>query len=239
MKKYIIIILSLVFGTSILSNAITYKKTNPKNEIYNDDYPQSIVETVENKVENATENEIAEEIVLENENIAEIEETEKNNKLEIKSIISEEKQVEQPKTSIAKTESKPTEKVTIQENNTNNNNSGIQTKEETKQVENVNSNNKTEEKKTSEQVVTKEEFKENSNVINTIKNVINNNQSEDMKNYGYKIVVDSSIVDITSQFTYTEQRVIDKIAWKFGTIRIYARDYYCNGQYVWTECFII
>ena len=99
--------------------------------------------------------------------------------------------------------------------------------------------NKTEEKKTSEQVVTKEEFKENSNMINTIKNVINNNQSEDMKNYGYKIVVDSSIVDITSQFTYTEQRVIDKIAWKFGTIRIYARDYYCNGQYVWTECFII
>ena len=71
------------------------------------------------------------------------------------------------------------------------------------------------------------------------KNVINNNQSEDMKNYGYKIVVDSSIVDITSQFTYTEQRVIDKITWKFGTIRIYARDYYCNGQYVWTECFII
>lgn len=221
MKKYIIIILSLVFGTSILSNAITYKKTNPKNEIYNDDYPQSIVETVENKVENATENEIAEEIVLENENIAEIEETEKNNKLEIKSIFSEEKQVEQPKTSIAKTGSKPTEKVTIQENNTINNNSAIQTKEETKQV------------------VTKEEFKENSNMINTIKNVINNNQSEDMKNYGYKIVVDSSIVDITSQFTYTEQRVIDKIAWKFGTIRIYARDYYCNGQYVWTECFII
>ena len=239
MKKYIIIILSLVFGTSILSNAITYKKTNPKNEIYNDDYPQSIVETVENKVENATENEIAEEIVLENENIAEIEETEKNNKLEIKSIFSEEKQVEQPKTSIAKTGSKPTEKVTIQENNTINNNSAIQTKEETKQVEIVNSNNKTEEKKTSEQVVTKEEFKENSNMINTIKNVINNNQSEDMKNYGYKIVVDSSIVDITSQFTYTEQRVIDKIAWKFGTIRIYARDYYCNGQYVWTECFII
>lgn len=238
MKKYIIIILSLVFGTSILSNAITYKKTNSKNEIYNDDYPQSIVETVENKVENVAENEIAEEIVLENENFAEIEENAKNHKLEIQSIIAEEKQVKQPKTSIAKTESKPTEKVTNQENNTTNN-ATIQTKEETKQAENVNHNNKTEEKKTSEQVVTKEEFKENSNMINTIKNVINNNQSEDMKNYGYNIVVDSSIVDITSQFTYTEQRVIDKIAWKFGTIRIYARDYYCNGQYVWTECFII
>lgn len=238
MKKYIIIILSLVFGTSILSNAITYKKTNSKNEIYNDDYPQSIVETVENKVENVTENEIAEEIVLENENITEIEESAKNHKLEIQSIIAEEKQVEQPKTSIAKTESKPIKKVTNQENNTTNN-STIQTKEETKQAKNVNHNNKTEEKKTSEQVVTKEEFKENSNMINTIKNVINNNQSEDMKNYGYNIVVDSSIVDITSQFTYTEQRVIDKIAWKFGTIRIYARDYYCNGQYVWTECFII
>ena len=84
-----------------------------------------------------------------------------------------------------------------------------------------------------------EEYKTNDAMINTIKNVINSKQSEDMKLYGYNIVVDSSIVDITSQFTYTEQRVIDKIKYKFGTIRVYARDYYNNGQYICTQCYII
>ena len=69
-------------------------------------------------------------------------------------------------------------------------------------------------------------------MINTIKNVINSNQSEDMKLYGYNVVVDSSIIDITSQFTYTEQRVIDKIKYKFGTIRIYARDKYNKAEYI-------
>lgn len=238
MKKYIIIILSLVFGTSILSNAITYKKTNPKNEIYNDDYPQSIVENVENETENSIESDIAENVILQNESSIENEKAEEDSKAIIEKITSEEKQITQPKIYIATTEKKITEESKANNINTTNN-SEIQIKEETKQVENTNTNVKSEEKKTTEQPVKKEEFKENSNMINTIKNVINNNQSEDMKNYGYNIVVDSSIVDITSQFTYTQQRVIDKIAWKFGTIRIYARDYYCNGQYVWTECFII
>ena len=63
-------------------------------------------------------------------------------------------------------------------------------------------------------------------MINTIKNVINSNQSEDMKLYGYNIVIDSSIVEDTSQFTYTKQRVI-------------ARDYYNNGQFICTQCYII
>lgn len=238
MKKYILIILSLVFGTSILSNAITYKKTNPRNEINYNEYPQSIVENVENETENSIESDIAENVILQNESSIENEKAEEDSKVIVEKTTSEEKQITQPKTSIATVEKKVTEESKTNNINTTNN-SEIQVKEETKQVENINTNVKSEEKKTTEQPVKKEEFKENSNMINTIKNVINNNQSEDMKNYGYNIVVDSSIVDITSQFTYTQQRVIDKIAWKFGTIRIYARDYYCNGQYVWTECFII
>ena len=84
-----------------------------------------------------------------------------------------------------------------------------------------------------------EEYKQNDAMINTIKSIINSNKSEDMIEYGYEIVVDSSIVNATSQFTYTQQRVIDKIKWKFGTIRIYARDYYSNGQYICTQCYII
>lgn len=84
-----------------------------------------------------------------------------------------------------------------------------------------------------------EEYKVNQEMINKITSIINNNQTEDMKNFGYQIVVDSSITSMTSQFTFTEKRVKDKIAWKFGTIKVYARDYYRNGNYVWTECYII
>lgn len=84
-----------------------------------------------------------------------------------------------------------------------------------------------------------EEYKINEKKIAEIRNIINSNPSEDMKLYGYEIVVDSSITEVTTQFTFTEKRVKDKIAWKFGTIRIYAQDYYRNGQYITTECYLI
>lgn len=84
-----------------------------------------------------------------------------------------------------------------------------------------------------------EEYKINEKKIAEIRNIINSNPSEDMKLYGYEIVVDSSITEITTQFTFTEKRAKDKITWKFGTIRIYAQDYYRNGQYITTECYLI
>ena len=84
-----------------------------------------------------------------------------------------------------------------------------------------------------------EEYKINEKKIAEIRNIINSNPSEDMKLYGYEIVVDSSITEVTTQFTFTEKRVKDKIAWKFGTIRIYAQDYCRNGQYITTECYLI
>lgn len=84
-----------------------------------------------------------------------------------------------------------------------------------------------------------EEYRVNEKKIAEIRNMINSNPSEDMKLYGYEIVVDSSITEVTTQFTFTEKRVKDKIAWKFGTIRIYAQDYYKNGQYITTECYLI
>lgn len=84
-----------------------------------------------------------------------------------------------------------------------------------------------------------EEYKKNNQMINKLKEIIKNNETEDMKNYGYEIVVDSSIVELTNQFTLTESRVINKIRLKYGTIRIYSQDYYSNGEYVTTQCFII
>ena len=89
------------------------------------------------------------------------------------------------------------------------------------------------------QEVKAEEYKVNNQMISRIKEIIKDNETEDMKMYGYNIVVDSSIPDITNEFTFSEQRVINKLILKFGTIKIYARDYYNNGVYISTQCFII
>lgn len=92
---------------------------------------------------------------------------------------------------------------------------------------------------TKPQVTNEEKYVRNDAMINRIKEVINNNPSEYMKNFGYEIVVDSSIKELTNQFTFTETRVKGFINFKFGTIRIYAEDYYKNGQLIMTECYII
>ena len=76
-------------------------------------------------------------------------------------------------------------------------------------------------------------------IINQMKNIINSNPSSYMKQFGYNIVVDSSIVNQTTGFTYTDTRVKNTIANSFGTIRIYARDYYVGNELRWTEGFIL
>ena len=75
-------------------------------------------------------------------------------------------------------------------------------------------------------------------MINRIKSVIENNPSEYMTTYGYDIVVDSSIKEHCNQFTFTETRVKGYITYRFGTIKIYAEDYYRNGQLIMTECYL-
>lgn len=89
-------------------------------------------------------------------------------------------------------------------------------------------------------VVAKDEEKyvRNDAMINKIKQVIEANESEYMKTYGYNVVVDSSIKEHANQFTFTETRVKGYITYCFGTIKIYAEDYYRNGQLIMTECYI-
>lgn len=82
-------------------------------------------------------------------------------------------------------------------------------------------------------------YKYNATITEKIKQDIKNNESTYMKQYGYTIVIDESIVTQTNQFTYTNNRVKNMIINKFGTIRIYARDYYLNGNYMYTEAYII
>ncbi len=84
-----------------------------------------------------------------------------------------------------------------------------------------------------------EKYIRNDTMISKIKNIINNNPSEYMKTYGYEVVVDSSIKKETSQFTFTENRIKAFITNKFGTIRIYAEDYYKNGELIMTQCYIL
>lgn len=79
----------------------------------------------------------------------------------------------------------------------------------------------------------------NTTMENTMKEYIENNPSENMKQYGFSIEADSSIINDTNEFTYTEKRVDGKIKYKFGTIRIYARDVLLDGVYQFTECFIL
>ena len=230
MKKYVFLAFILICGTSILSGSMTYQKTNQKN---NETNPQTVAQNVENLIsETSSDEQIVEEV---NEEIIsdELEE-----EIETPSVI--EDKAEEIKTTISTPKIADTQKQVVaevkQEVKIENNNNTPQTKEET--IQTIPEAPK-QEVVIEQPVIVGEEYKTNDTMINTTRNVINSNQSEDMKLYGYNIVVDNSIVDVTSQFTYTEQRVIDKIKYKFGTIRIYARDYYNNGQYICTQCYII
>lgn len=233
MKKYVFLTLFIVFGTAILSNYMTYKSTNPKNEIIDNDNPQNIVENVESTSQIDTSDES---IILYEEEITQTQE-ENIEKTSVENSITEEKQNKISTPKVTTIQEQPIAEVKQESTeNKNNNDTPQQTKEESIQVQ----PETTKQEIVNEQPVIKgEEYKTNDTMINSIKNIINSNQSEDMKLYGYNIVVDSSIIETTSQFTYTEQRVIDKIKYKFGTIRIYARDYYNNGQYICTQCYII
>jgi hypothetical protein len=229
MKKYVFLAFILIFGTSILSGSMTYQKTNQKN---NETNPQTVAENVEKLIsETSLDEQIVEKV---NEEII----SDELEEIETPSVI--EDKAEEIKTTISTPKIADTQKQVVaevkQEVKIENNNNTPQTKEET--IQTIPEAPK-QEVVIEQPVIVGEEYKTNNTMINTIRNVINSNQSEDMKLYGYNIVVDNSIVDVTSQFTYTEQRVIDKIKYKFGTIRIYARDYYNNGQYICTQCYII
>lgn len=85
----------------------------------------------------------------------------------------------------------------------------------------------------------KETFAPNYEMIERIRQTIKANETEDMKTYGYEIVVDSSIKGKTNPFTFTELRVKNMIKYSFGTIRIYAENYYVGGELVMVNCYIL
>lgn len=139
---------------------------------------------------------------------------------------------------IANNENKEETKENAQENTKE---EGINEKveEESKEEVKQETTEETKQENVETQTETGEKYIQNDEMINRIKQIIENNVTEDMSMYGYEIVVDSSIKELTNQFTFTENRVKNAIRFKFGTIRIYAEDYYKDGQYIMTECYII
>lgn len=83
-----------------------------------------------------------------------------------------------------------------------------------------------------------ETFVENNQMEQKIIDYINNHPSENMSKYGYTVVVDNSITDLTTGFTFTEVRAESLLRFKAGTIKVYAQDYLVNGNLQWTQCYI-
>ena len=236
-KTYILIILFIVIVATI--TIITRYNNSNINQVLNEQQNEVIQDAVQTE-------QIQQEVT--SENIIDIAETQDNIEKEVVTDNSKVEKQEKPVIKTNKEDNKNTAQIETKEE--------VETKvnkEETifdkkvntteiieeKKEEKVEEKNQEETKEDKQEDIITEEYKINNQMINQLKETIKNNETEDMKNYGYEIVVDSSIVEITNQFTFTEYRVKNKLALKYGTIRIYARDYYYNGTYITTQCFII
>ena len=79
----------------------------------------------------------------------------------------------------------------------------------------------------------------NNGMINKLKQTIQENATSKMKEQGYNIVVDSNITKSCHGFTYSLFNINNALINRSGTIRIYADDYYYNGEFVETRCYIL
>lgn len=243
MKKIIIFIITiLILGVIAMYSCIQNSKRIQDDKIKNDDNNLEIAEITNEPKEENTENDL----LVENKNTEAIieqpkaidntegtkkEKIPKETSNEIKKDNSNIKASKQPKSNNSNQISENVNEKKNEPNKEVKTENKVIQKDETKQQQTRDTKK--------EENVKKEEYKRNNRMIEKMKNIIQKNETEDMKKYGYEIVVDSSIKEMTNQFTYTEDRVKQKITWKFGTIKIYAEDYYCNGQYIMTECYII
>ena len=243
MKKIIIFIITiLILGVIAMYSCIQNSKRIQDDKIKNDDNNLEIAEITNEPKEENTENDL----LVENKNTEAI--IEQPKAIDNTEVTKKEKIPKETSNEIKKDNSNIKASKQPKSNNSNqiSENVNEQKKEHNKEVKKENKaiqKDETKQQQTSntkkEENVKKEEYKRNNQMIEKMKNIIQKNETEDMKKYGYEIVVDSSIKEMTNQFTYTEDRVKQKITWKFGTIKIYAEDYYCNGQYIMTECYII
>lgn len=162
-------------------------------------------------------------------------------------VVKEEKNTEKNNTS---KEIKEQNKVNINNTTTNQANEDANKNNVIEQKNNENNQQKIEEKETQniqaqieqeetmqEVVQPKIEVKRNDEYIQKIKNYISTHETERMKKYGYTFVVDANVVKLTNPFTYSEYNMATCLDLT-GEIIIYAQDYYYNGQFVETQCFV-
>ena len=260
-KKIIILFVSILIIFSVI--LIFLKLRTNKNKIEQKNYGlikesenrytkiEEVVEPIENTIIEDTEIENGEqqEESISNEETEGIDDSkvvEENQKIEDKiSQVTVEKQentkviqdVETPKNS-KKEIVQQTPIIEEQQQNTNDN-VQEQQQENTQIPENnqEQQNNTQIQENTQEQEKT-EEYRYNSEMTQKMINMINNNQNENMKQYGYTVVVDSSIKSLTNPFTYTDERLLIKTKVLCGEIKVYAEDYYLNGTYFSTDCYI-
>lgn len=253
-KTYILIILFIMIVATI--TVITRYKNADTNQVVNEQKNEVIQE-----VDVSEQNIISDDSII----VAEIEENIKNEIIEEtpkdttkNNVETQEKQ----KTTIntAKTDNKSTEqtkskeetKETVDKEQINNDTAQIinkkdevkQEEQQTQVQEKEDSNqeqqetNKQEDKPeieekedtTSQEIV--REVKRNDTYIQKMKNYITTNDKS-----SYSIVVDESIVNNTYGFTYSEFNMSGYLGC-YSIYRIYAQDYYVNGEYVETRCYI-
>lgn len=223
-KTYIFIILFIVIVT-IMCLVTRTKKENLQETINNNTVNEVAVsnDNIEIDYTQNQENETEQKIVNEEKiETTELKETQK---------IADKKEIIDTVTNVKQAESKTNNKVKEQEN----------TAEEKTSDEEVAIEEKTEIKEQEEQPNQTQEIvrkvKKNDTYIQKIKNYIENHESEKMIKYGYDIQIDSNIISDTSGFTYSEFNMSGLIG-RSGTYKIYAQDYYVNGQYVETRCYV-
>lgn len=251
-KKIILVFIILLLAILVITAVIyKYKKANTKDEAnINIAEEKDFSNEIESTTENVLENNVAEN-ALEVQNLANTEVVEKANTKEDnqKNNIT----VQEPKKSTVKKE-ETAEKQEIQESTP-----VVQAAQEVVSSQSISISKPVDVPKVEAQTapevsevvkapvvqetfvaptVPTEEYRYNDAMTQTIVNIINSNPSEFMKQDGFNVVVDSSITSLTNQFTFTEERVKNKVLYKAGTIKVYAQDYYCNGELLFTECYI-
>ncbi len=225
-KKKICIVIIIVLAFVILGSLLFYKKHIKVAENQENKTQKENIVT-ENSINNEIdENTITQNEVFENNTITEAQDTMTDSNVNTTKKVT----VESPKQVTQNSKSQ----VVVASKNETVTETQVTKEQETKEIK------PTETKvETAPAVQKTEKYVRNDSMISKIKQVIENNVTDDMKNFGYNIVVDSSIKNKTNQFTFAESRVINAIRLKFGTIRIYAEDYYYNDQLIMTECYIL
>ena len=218
MKKIIIFIITiLILGVIAMYSCIQNSKRIQDDKIKNDDNNLEIAEITNEPKEENTENDL----LVENKNTEAI--IEQPKAIDNTEVTKKEKIPKETSNEIKKDNSNIKASKQPKSNNSNQISENVNEKknEPNKEVKTENKviqKDETKQQQTSdtkkEENVKKEEYKRNKQMIEKMKNIIQKNETEDMKKYGYEIVVDSSIKEMTNQFTYTEDRVKQKITWK-------------------------